>query len=200
LNLREHRNQTDQTFSKAISVLCSDYSQTVVSATINADRDVHIDQVHHAPPALPSRERLEAETERFSRRLMEAKQRTNTTVGSGEAHAFVADLFKGVPELLPPIGLRTFGVPIYINIGNASVTVHDEIRPGDIIAFRNAKFAGHKGAMKSKYSQDVGKPDHCGIVIDWDGTKKKVRVFEQGVRAKRCARRLSSSKTSSRAK
>ena len=32
----------------------------------------------------------------------------------------------------------------------------------------------HKG-----YSQEVGKPDHVAVVIDWDGTKKKIRAWEQ---------------------
>ena len=33
-----------------------------------------------------------------------------------------------------------------------------------------------------KYSIEVGKPgaDHVGVVEDWDGTKKKIRAWEQG--------------------
>lgn len=26
---------------------------------------------------------------------------------------------------------------------------------------------------------EVGKPDHVAVVADWDGTKKKIRVWEQ---------------------
>lgn len=34
--------------------------------------------------------------------------------------------------------------------------------------------------MHAKYSAEVGKPDHVGVVVEWDGSKKKVRVWEQG--------------------
>ena len=34
--------------------------------------------------------------------------------------------------------------------------------------------------MHQKYNVEVGKPDHVGVVFDWDGTKKKVRAWEQG--------------------
>jgi hypothetical protein len=33
----------------------------------------------------------------------------------------------------------------------------------------------HRGTMHQKYTAEVGKPDHVGIVVDWDGTKKKIR-------------------------
>jgi len=72
---------------------------------------------------------------------------------------------------------------IYVNIANATVQQLDEIRPGDIISFRNAKFQGKHGL--TKYSEDVGKPDHAAIVVEWDGTKKKVRAYEQGRESKK---------------
>lgn len=58
---------------------------------------------------------------------------------------------------------------------------NDEIRAGDIVTFRTAKFQGHKGNLHQKYSVDVGKPglDHVAVVMDWDGTKKKIRAWEQ---------------------
>jgi microsomal dipeptidase-like Zn-dependent dipeptidase len=43
-------------------------------------------------------------------------------------------------------------------------------RKGDLA---NARFQGHRGTMHQKYTAEVGKPDHVGIVVDWDGTKKK---------------------------
>ncbi|OAX77346.1 hypothetical protein ACJ72_08358, partial [Emergomyces africanus] len=61
----------------------------------------------------------------------------------------------------------------------------DEIRAGDIVTFRNARFQGHRGTMHQKYSVDVGKPDHVGVVVDWDGTKKKIRAWEQGRESKK---------------
>jgi uncharacterized protein YijF (DUF1287 family) len=69
---------------------------------------------------------------------------------------------------------------VYANLGNASTQQYDEIRPGDIVTFRNARFAGHKGSLHAKYSMDVGKPEHVAVVAEWDGTKKKIRALEQG--------------------
>lgn len=34
--------------------------------------------------------------------------------------------------------------------------------------------------MHQKYNIEVGRPDHVAVVVDWDGTKKKVRAWEQG--------------------
>jgi len=75
--------------------------------------------------------------------------------------------------------VRTHGALIYTNLANASVTQTNEIKSGDVVTFRNAKFQGHKGGLHQKYSVDVGKPDHCAIVLEWDGTKRKVKVVEQ---------------------
>ena len=74
---------------------------------------------------------------------------------------------------------------MYANLANASTQQYDEIRPGDIISFRNAKFQGKHGAMHAKYSAEVGKPDHVAVVAEWDGTKKKVRAWEQGRESKK---------------
>jgi len=87
---------------------------------------------------------------------------------------------------LAPVGTRAFGAPVYANLANASVQQYDEIRPGDIVSFRNAKFQGkHGGMMHQKYTTEAGKPDHVGIVIEWDGTKKKIRAIEQGRESKK---------------
>jgi hypothetical protein len=39
--------------------------------------------------------------------------------------------------------------------------------------------------MHAKYSAEVGKPDHVAVVSEWDGTKKKVRAWEQGRESKK---------------
>lgn len=78
------------------------------------------------------------------------------------------------------MGTRAYGALVYSNMANASTQQHDVIRPGDIVSFRNSKFQGKHGAMHAKYSAEVGKPDHVAIVAEWDGTKKKLRAWEQG--------------------
>ncbi|ORY83610.1 hypothetical protein BCR37DRAFT_378578 [Protomyces lactucae-debilis] len=187
-DVKEHTDAEHSTTTRDACILFQDHSQLIVSVVSdsNSGEVLQFDQVHRPPPALASREKLEAEHERYGNTLLDkAKRLNNTVVANGDALTFVSSIVKSLPGAIPPIGARTFGAPVYLNLANASVTVQDEIRPGDIIAFRNAKFTGHKGAMKSKYSLDVGKPDHCAIVIDWDGTKKKVRVYEQGREGKK---------------
>src|SRR5262249_51163854 len=90
---------------------------------------------------------------------------------------------KAIPNALAPAGTRSFGALAYSNLGNATIQQFDEIRPGDIITFRNAKFQGHKGGLHAKYSIEVGgktSGDHVAVVLGGDGTKKKVKVLEQG--------------------
>ena len=101
-------------------------------------------------------------------------------VGSGTPHGLIEELLKPFADALPPVSTRSYGALVYANLANASTQSFDEIRPGDIITFRNAKFQGKAGPMHAKYNMDVGKPDHVAVVVEWDGSKKKVRAWEQG--------------------
>lgn len=171
------------TVSKDVYVLFHDYSQTVVSARFDPcdPEEVVMEQRHEAPPPRPRQDQLEAFHTQYGRQIAEAAaSKVNNVVGDGSPLALVHDLMEALPGALSPIGTRAYGALVYMNLANASVQQHDEIRPGDIISFRNSRFQGHKGTMHQKYNMDVGKPDHVGIVVDWDGTKKKVRVWEQG--------------------
>ena len=172
------------TVSKDIYVLYSDYSQSTINATFDkADpSQVTLEQKHERPPPPARRDQLESAFERYGSTISSAASDHGThgaTVADGSPHGFVFDLFKSVPDALRPVGVRAFGAVVYANLANASTQQFDEIRPGDIVTFRNAKFGGHKGTMRTKYSQDVGKPDHAGVVQGWDGTKKKLVVWEQ---------------------
>lgn len=177
-----------QAVTKMVYVLFMDYSQTVVTAHFEAQDPVNasLEQRHEPPPQSLRQDQLENAHTRFSSRIAEAANaKKETVVGDGSPHAFVLDLLSSLPEALLPVGVRAYGANIYANLANASVKQFDEIRPGDIVTFRNAKFQGHRGPMHSKYSIEVGKPDHVGVVIDWDGTKKKVRAWEQGRESKK---------------
>jgi hypothetical protein len=90
----------------------------------------------------------------------------------------IQHLVSPLTDALLPVGTRAYGALVYANLANASVQQHDEIRAGDIVSFRNARFQGHRGTMHQKYPVEVGKP--YGIVVDWDGTKKKIHSWEQG--------------------
>ena len=177
------RRGARQSITKVVYVLYMDYSQTVVSALFDAQNpaEVALEQHHEPPPGRMRQDQLENAHTRFGARIAEeASSKTNSVVGDGSPQGFVQSLVSSLPEALAPVGVRAYGALVYSNLANATVQQFDEIRPGDIVTFRNAKFQGHRGPMHSKYNVEIGKPDHVGIVVDWDGTKKKVRAWEQG--------------------
>ncbi len=176
------------TVTRDIYVLFHDYSQTVVTVQYDQDElaSAKFEQRHEAPPKQVRKDDLESAHKRFGRPLLDkAMKAQGSVVGDGEAFTLVTEIFKSVPEALPPIGYDALGSVIFVNLANSSVQQHDEIRPGDMISFRLAKFHGHKGGLHQKYSMDVGKPSHAGLVQEWDGTKKKIRVIEQGRESKK---------------
>lgn len=169
--------------SRDIYVLYMDYSQTTINASFDAADPSHItfEQTHERPPPAPRRDQLESASSQYGAQIARAAGALlGATVGDGTARALVLELLKPHPTALLPVGTRAYGALVYANLGNASTQQYDEIRPGDIVTFRNAKFSGHKGGLHAKYSVDVGKPEHVAVVIDWDGTKKKIRAWEQG--------------------
>ncbi|KAI9732554.1 MAG: hypothetical protein M1834_003889 [Cirrosporium novae-zelandiae] len=171
------------TVSKYVYILFTDYSQTVITAQYGLDNpsDVALEQRHEAPPPRPREDQLENAHTQFGSQISNtASSKQNTTVGDGTSRGLILELLKSCPGALIPVGSRAYGALVYANLANASFQQYDVIRPGDIVTFRNARFQGHRGPMHQKYNIDVGKPDHVGIVVDWDGTKKKIRAWEQG--------------------
>ncbi|KAK6428604.1 hypothetical protein LTR95_015251 [Oleoguttula sp. CCFEE 5521] len=180
------------TISKDIYILYLDYSQTVITVRYDSrdpSEGVSLEQRHEPSPIKLRQEQLEAYHLRFGARIAElasslGNSKKDTLLGDGSPAAFPVELLRSLPnapEALLPIGSRAYGAMIYTNLANASIMQHDEIRPGDIITFRNAKFEGkHSGPIHSKYKLDLG-PGHVGVVGEWDGSKKKVRVWEQGL-------------------
>lgn len=171
------------TVSKDVYVLFMDYSQTVITVHFDAKNpsDASLEQRHEPPPHPPRQDQLEAAHSRIGTRISAAiNEVQNTTVADGTPSGLIQHLLTPLSDALMPIGTRAYGALVYSNLANASVQQHDEIRAGDIVSFRNARFQGHRGTMHQKYTAEVGKPDHVGIVVDWDGTKKKIRAWEQG--------------------
>ena len=177
-------NQGSKTVvTRDIYVLFQDYSQTVVTVRYDPydPSDAALDQRHEAPPRPLRQDEMEEFYERFGRQIAEtASAKKDTVVGEGAPQSLVWELFKPLKGALAPVGTRAYGALVYANMANASTQQQDVIRAGDIISFRNAKFQGKHGPMHAKYSAEVGKPDHVAVVAEWDGTKKKVRAWEQG--------------------
>ena len=183
-----NESRSGSSVEKVVFVLYMDYSQTVITARFaeNDVSNVQLEQRHEPPPSRLRQDQLEAAHEQYGVRIakdVESKQ--NTVVGNGTPHGLIDELLKPYKDALKPVGTRAFGALVYANLANASTQQYDEIRPGDIVSLRNAKFQGKHGAMHAKYSLDVGKPDHVGVVVEWDGKKRKVRVWEQGRESKK---------------
>ena len=177
-----------QAITRTVYVLFMDYSQTVVTAHFEAQNTstATLEQTHEPPPRSLRQDQLEDAHTRFGAQIAEGvTAMKETVVKDGTPHALLLALISSMPDALLPVGNRAYGALVYANLANASVQQFDEIRPGDIVTFRNAKFQGHRGPMHSKYAIEVGKSDHVGVVIDWDGTKKKVRAWEQGRESKK---------------
>lgn len=169
--------------SRDVYVLYMDYSQSTINASYDPNEPSHVtfEQTHNRPPPPPRPDQLEQASMEFGTRISEsAASKVNTTVSDGTSHSFILELLANLPGALKPVGSRAYGAPVYANLANASTQQFDQIRPGDVVTFRNAKFSGHKGGLHSKYSVDVGRPDHVAVVMEWDGTKKKIRAWEQG--------------------
>lgn len=177
-----------QAVTRSIYVLYMDYSQTIIAAHFETrdPSEASLEQHHEPPPPRLRQDQLEHAHTRFGARIAEAaNSKKETVVGDGTPNALALDLITSLPDALRPVGIRAYGALVYANLANASVQQFDEIRSGDIVTFRNAKFQGHRGAMHAKYNVDIGKPDHVAVVVDWDGTKKKVRAWEQGRESKK---------------
>jgi hypothetical protein len=177
------------TITKDLYVLFLDYSQTVITVRFdpNATSDASLEQRHEQPPSRLRQDQLEQSHERFGSKLITAvASKKDTIVGDGTPQGLIKELLKPLSDALLPVGSRAYGALVYANLANASVTQTDEIRPGDIITIRNAKFQGKHGSMHTKYTTEVGAGiGHVGIVAEWDGTKKKVRAWEQGRESKK---------------
>ncbi|KAK9466709.1 putative sh3 domain protein [Lipomyces arxii] len=177
-----HTRRGKRIIERKVYVLYPDYSQTIVTVKYEAENAGRVKfEQHHKPSPPPlRRDQLEDAYMRFGAEMKKfASESAGQSIGDGSPFAYVQSVIARFPDALPPVGRRAYGAVVYSNFGNASVTQTDEIKPGDIITFKNSKFQGHKGSLHTKYSVEAGKPLHCAVVTEWDGTKKKIKVLEQ---------------------
>jgi hypothetical protein len=171
--------------SKDIYVLFIDYSQTVITARYDGQdpSEATFEQRHEPPPQRLRQDQLENYWQKYGIKIADAAAaKKDTVVGNGSPNALILNLIAPFHDALKPVGTRAYGALVYANLANASVQQYDEIRAGDIITLRNAKLQGKHGAMHKSYAAEfgMGGMTHVAVVVDWDGTKKKVRAWEQG--------------------
>ena len=175
--------------TREVYILFSDYSQTIVTAQYDRDEPSRatLSQRHLPPPAPPTKSQLEARHDQVGHQIVAlAKSRLGSSVGDGSPIAFIQEIFGKLENCLPSAGARSHGALVYSNIGNSSTRQFDEIRPGDVVAFRNSIFQAHAG-IRGKIVTEVGKPDHVAVITEWNGIKKKLKVLEQRQDSKRVA-------------
>ena len=175
--------------TREVYVIFSDYSQTIITAQYDRDEPSRatISQRHLPPPTPPSKADLESRHEQIGHQVVAlAQARLGASVGDGSSLAFIQEIFSKLENCLPSAGARSHGALIYSNFGNSSTQQFDEIRPGDVVAFRNATFQAH-GGLRGKVITEVGKPDHVAVIHEWNGSKKKLKVLEQRQETRRVA-------------
>ncbi|KAI5459778.1 hypothetical protein BGZ63DRAFT_446604 [Mariannaea sp. PMI_226] len=174
--------------TRDVVILYQDYSQSFLTVRYDPydPSDVELEQRHEPPPRVLRQDEMEEYYERFGRPISEAvSSKKDSIVGDGTPLGLIIELLRPFKDALAPVGTRAYGALVYSNMANASTQQNDMIRPGDILTIRNARFQGKHGPMHAKYSMEVGKPDHVAVVAEWDGTKKKVRAWEQGRESKK---------------
>ncbi|KAI5951398.1 hypothetical protein KGF54_004472 [Candida jiufengensis] len=84
-------------------------------------------------------------------------------------------------KILQPIGNKSFGVTIYKNFNNSTISKIDDIKPGDILWIKNGKFNTHKGIIgnKSITVGDDNSSSFTAIIYEFDPKKEKFKVIEQ---------------------
>lgn len=99
-------------------------------------------------------------------------------------NGLINDLFEdfkssGVSILLP-VGQKAYGFTVY-KLSNGTSSRADDIRVGDIVCMRNAKFPAHKG-IKSLALKPIilGENDsiYSAVVVEYDSKKDKIKVME----------------------
>lgn len=166
-------------------ILFHDLSQIIVELEFESDdprSTVVVSNAFMKPPLQSRRDVLEKYHAAFGNDVVTSAARLfGTKPSHGLVNTIYQQLKKGAcPTLLSPIGGKSFGVVVYKNT-NHSVAQYDDIRPGDILCIKNAKFTSHKGlsglANKSIHVGE-GSDVFAAVVMEVDTKKEKLRVLD----------------------
>lgn len=109
-------------------------------------------------------------------------QRAESLIGSQTANFLPSILSRLSPEIILPIGSRTFGVPIFRYKAGESSNLENakNIRPGDVLVIRKAKFdlLTRSGERKTVAVGAETEP-YASVITDFEFTKGKFNVIEE---------------------
>ncbi|KAH3674854.1 hypothetical protein WICMUC_003057 [Wickerhamomyces mucosus] len=160
-------------------ILHQDNSQTILNISFAPDdpeKTIEIKQDVIKSPKVPL-DKLDQFSDRFGTQVF---QISSKLVNVHLKEPLVPYVLSQIKNILPPVGLRSYGVVIYTNSNNTEVHQDANFRAGDIIAINRAKFHGHN-KLRQKIVYDVGNTGSpfAAIITEFDDEKKKFRVIEQ---------------------
>lgn len=165
-------------------ILFHDLSQLTIELQYETDdprATIKVNNVLTTPPSQSRRDILEKYHAQFGGSVVDVALRLfGNKLSGGIVWTIFQQLKSQYPNLLDPVGSKSFGATIYKN-ANHSVTQLDDIKPGDILCMRNAKFTSHKGlgglSSKSIVVGD-GPGVYSAVIVEFDAKKEKFRVLD----------------------
>jgi hypothetical protein len=187
----ETRGSTSLDRGKTISeheirLTFNDFSATIIHLSFSdsdaSEAETSIHQKVIPPPPQPSRSILLGFSQSVGSQVW-AKARNFAEVAhpNGNSKQQVDSIIETIPGAVQRIS-DSFGYTVFSATKLTESQKHtdfnefEEIRPGDVVSFKECKFkSGRIGGHSTKLG--IGEVDYR-VVADWDGKKKKVRVFE----------------------
>lgn len=97
------------------------------------------------------------------------------------ANAVFKQVEKNQPTVLSPIGEKSYGATVFKKGSGLEAQYLDDIRAGDILCMKNAKFTSHKGlgglTQKSVTLGD-GAEIYSAVIVEYDPKKEKFKVID----------------------
>lgn len=96
------------------------------------------------------------------------------------ANAVFKQVERNQPTVLSPIGEKSYGATVFKKGSGLEGQYLDEIRPGDILCMKNAKFSSHKGLGLTQKSVTVGDGAeiYSAVIVEFDAKKEKFKVID----------------------
>lgn len=165
-------------------ILFHDLSQIVLELQYESDdprTTLSVINAYVKAPIVNRRDLLDKYHAQYGSGVVNAAQSlANSRITNGFANTVFQQVNKATSGvLLSPIGNKSYGVTVYKN-QNGTAVKYDDIKPGDILCMKNAKFTAHGlGGLSTKtVTYGDGKQVFTGVVVEFDHKKDKLRVLD----------------------